>query len=92
MLTAMEPRVFGVQITEGTTTTSHRVAVSDGILDLVATDPDDGALQERLVRESIKFLLDREPATEILDHFSLDDITRYFPSYRDEISNRMSMH
>ena len=86
----MEPRTYGVVTTEGTTTTSHRVHLTDGILESVAPDPDDANVQEVLVRESIKFLLERETAAEILPEFSLDDITRYFPEYPEEIRSRMA--
>jgi hypothetical protein len=34
---------------------------------------------ERVVLESFRFLLEREPATSILRQFSLSDISRYFP-------------
>lgn len=45
--------------------------------------PDDvGAPEEAaLVRESFRFLLEREPASSILPEFSLDVIGRYFPEY-----------
>jgi hypothetical protein len=36
---------------------------------------------ERVVRESFRFPLGREPASSILSRFSLSDITRYFPEY-----------
>jgi len=88
-ITQMEPRVFGVVTTEGQTTTTHRVIVSDQILGSLDADMDDTAAQEALVRESVKFLLEREPAEEILDEFSLDEITNYFPEYPDEIRARM---
>jgi hypothetical protein len=34
---------------------------------------------ERVVRESFRFLLEREPASSILPKFSLDVIPTYFP-------------
>jgi hypothetical protein len=34
---------------------------------------------ERVVLESSRLLLEREPATSILGHFSLSDTSRYFP-------------
>jgi hypothetical protein len=45
---------------------------------------------ERLVRESFAFLLEREPAGSILPSFSLDVITRYFRSIPGEIRRRLS--
>jgi hypothetical protein len=38
-----------------------------------------------VVRESFRFLLEREPAQEILDEFSLDDIPRYYRQYREKL-------
>ena len=85
-ITAMEPGQFGVQVTEGDTTTSHRVRVPEAMLDdLNMADVD----QERLVRESFEFLLAREPATSILQEFALDRIASYFPEYFDEIRLRI---
>jgi hypothetical protein len=45
---------------------------------------------ERVVRESFRFLLEREPATSILRQFSLSDISRYFPEYPSELARRLS--
>ena len=45
---------------------------------------------ERIVRESFRFLLEREPATSILSQFSLSDISRYFPEYPSELERRLS--
>ena len=85
-ITAMEPGRYGVQVTEGDTTTSHRVAVPDALLDdlgLHDVDP------ELVVRETFGFLLDREPATSILDDFSLDQVPGFFPDYYDELRSRL---
>jgi hypothetical protein len=87
VVTPMEQGAFGVQVTEGTTTTSHRVTVPEDLLDDLALPADDG---ERLVHESFAFLLEREPATSILTEFPLTAIERYFPEYRDEIGRRLS--
>jgi hypothetical protein len=86
-ITAMGPHEYGVQITEGDTTTSHQVTVPEGLLDdLGLVDVD----EERVVRESIAFLLEREPATSIMDEFSLNVISRYFPEYSEELTRRLS--
>ncbi len=83
----MGPHQFGVQITEGDTTTSHEVTVPQALLDdLGLVDVD----EERVVRESIEFLLEREPATSIMQEFSLDVISRFFPEYSEELSRRLS--
>lgn len=83
----MAPGEFGVEVTEGHEVTGHRVRVPEGFLDdlLLA-----GAEQEAVVRESFEFLLEREPATSILREFSLDEITRFFPEYPDELRRRLA--
>jgi hypothetical protein len=70
----------------GATETVHRVT-------LRATDrqrlsrPDISA--ERLIEESFRFLLEREPNTAILSSFDLPQISRYFPEYKEEIGRRL---
>lgn len=85
-VTPMGPGEFGVQVREGDNTTSHRVTVSDELLDELAIPDVD---QERLVEESFAFLLEREPATSILEEFPLTTISRYFPEYHDELRSRL---
>ena len=43
----------------------------------------------RVVRASVEFLLEREPASSIMSEFSLDVIGRYFPEYEDELPRRL---
>ncbi len=86
-ITPLEPDHFGVQISEGDTTTSHRVRIPPAMVDDLAlgdVEPD------VLVRESFGFLLDREPATAILSEFALDDIAKHFPEYYDELRRRLN--
>jgi len=49
------------------------------------TDP------ERLIEESFKFLLEREPKEAILNRFDLTVISHYFPEYEEEIKNRLRL-
>ena len=86
-VTAMGPGQFGVQVREGDTTTSHQVTVPDELLDELGLPDVD---QEELVEESFAFLLEREPATSILEEFPLTTISRYFPEYPDELRSRLS--
>jgi hypothetical protein len=86
LITPMEPGRYGVQVTEGDTTTSHRVEVPRSMLEdqlLTEADP------ELVVRESFEFLLERERATSILPEFSLADIAGYFPDYYGELRRRL---
>jgi len=85
-VTSMAPGEFGVEVTEGTQTTGHKVRIPDSFLDdMLLADAD----QETIVRESFAFLLEREPSTAILPEFSLTDIARYFPEYPEELRRRM---
>lgn len=87
-ITPMEPEAFGVQLTEAQgVETSHRVHVPAGYvgdLGLSNVQP------ENLVRETLLFLLEREPATAIRSEFALPDVESYFPEYRDEIVSRVT--
>ncbi len=86
-VTAMEPLHFGVQVTEGDLTTSHRVRVPSSMLDDLGLTEDDAPV---VVRETIGFLLEREPATSIMREFSLEDVSRFFPDYLDELTARLA--
>jgi hypothetical protein len=78
-------REFEVQVSDGGRRTTHRVAVP-GSLGEVELPADD---LEPVVRESFRFLLEREPASSILSRFSLSDITGYFPEYPSELARRL---
>ena len=49
----------------------------------------EGAALERLLEESFRFLLEREPNTSIMTSFSLPLIGRYFPEFEEEIRARL---
>ena len=85
-VTPMDDRHFGVELREGDVTTSHKVAVPPEMVeDLGLTDVD----PDVLVRESMAFLLEREPATSIMSEFALSDIQGFFDDYYDELSRRV---
>ena len=81
------PREFRVQVREGEHVTTHQVTVPDRLGEGLELRDDD---LERVVRESFRFLLERERPTSILAQFSLGDISRYFPEYPDELARRLS--
>jgi len=77
---------FQVTVREGRGETRHRVTLQKpDYEDLVG----DKASPEALVRESFRFLLEREPKESILRSFDLMVIGRYFPEYRREIVKRL---
>jgi hypothetical protein len=86
-ISQVAPREFRVQVHEGERATTHRVTVPDRLGEALELRDDD---LERVVRESFRFLLERERATSILAQFSLGDISRYFPEYPNELARRLS--
>src|SRR5690349_14355547 len=70
--------------------THHRVRVDDQVLDdlgIVNADRED---EEALVKESIEFLLEREPATSIGDSIELSDLSSRYPDYLTDIPTRLA--
>ncbi len=86
-ITPVAPRVFRVEVRQGQRETTHQVTAPERLGDGVQLRQDD---LERVVRESFRFLLEREPVTSILRQFSLSDISRYFPEYPSELQRRLS--
>jgi hypothetical protein len=66
----------------------HLVTVSRGELALLAPGEWEPT---RLVEESFRFLLEREPASAILRKFAVSDIKRYFPDYPDQMAVRLGL-
>jgi hypothetical protein len=88
-VTALGPALFGVQISDGKTKTSHRVQVPADLRERLGLGDDGEPDGADLVRQSFGFLLEREPPTSILREFSLHDIAKYFPEYYDELGSRL---
>ncbi len=83
---ALDEGVYGVELRDGETTSNHRVRVPPKMIDGLGLDDVD---PEVVVRESMSFLLEREPPSSILPEFSLTDIPRYFADYYDELGARL---
>jgi hypothetical protein len=79
-------QTYGVTV-HSQRTTRHRVVVTAGDCDRFAPA---GVSIERLLEESFRFLLEREPNTSILSAFDLPLIGNYFPEYPSEIFRRLS--
>jgi hypothetical protein len=86
-ISPLAPRLFRVEVRQGQRETTHQVTVPERLGEALELGEDD---LERVVRESFRFLLEREPATSILRQFSLGDISRYFPEYPSELARRLS--
>jgi len=76
---------FAVEVRDGTVTTSHTVTVPPALTEALRWPQ---GHERELVESSFDFLLDREPATQILRRFSLDVIGDYFPDYAREMTRR----
>lgn len=77
---------FDVSVREGEEQTRHTVSLSKADYDRLT---DGEASVEALVRESFRFLLEREPKESILRSFDLTVISRYFPEYERTIKKRL---
>ena len=78
-----------VTIDDGHGTSTHDVtAATEDATDLAAAA--DAADVERLVYETIAFLLEREPKESILRSFDITVVGRYFPEFDHEIRSRLA--
>jgi hypothetical protein len=77
---------YRVEVSEGRSRTTHEVtATMDAVQRFGA-----GASAERLLEESFRFLLEREPKESILQSFEIGVIARYFPEYPAQIARRLA--
>ena len=77
---------YVVEVREGGSSTRHTVTVGEPARQRFGGD----APAERLLDESFRFLLEREPKEAILRRFEISVIGRYFPEYEAEIQRRVS--
>jgi hypothetical protein len=83
----MAAHEYGVEISEGGVVTGHRVRVDDQLVDdLGIVDLD----EQRLVEETIAFLLERLPAAAIDRELGLDAVADRFDDYLPEIRARLT--
>jgi len=81
----LEGEEWEVTVAAGVTT-QHRVHVTKSDLERFGG----GASTEDLLRESFRFLLEREPNTSILGSFDLPVISSYFSDYETAIRQRLA--
>ena len=79
-ITPMGQHRYRVTVGGSGVTTVHDVVVPQSLIADLGIEPGSGA-EERLVRISFSFLLERERPQSILPRFELDVIGRYFPEY-----------
>jgi len=78
---------FQVRVTEGTSSTSHRVTLKRADYERLAGGK---IAPGEVVRRSFQFLLENEPKESILARFDLTVIGRYFPHFEGEIKRRLA--
>src|SRR3954451_14407933 len=91
------PHEYAVQISEDSPhgnappalSTNHLVRVDDQVLDDLGIVDADQSDEEQIVRESVEFLLEREPPTAIGDTFDLSDVTARHRDYLSEVATRL---
>lgn len=80
---------FHVQLTSSNgSQTNHYVSLNEQYYKQLTSG---AVMAEHLIRESFRFLLEREPQQAILETFELPIISRYFPEYETAIKSRI-MH
>ena len=75
---------FDVTVKEGNSQTRHQVTMNEMTYRKLAGEE---SSPERLIEAAFEFLLEREPKESILSRFDVTVISRYFPSFEDEIAN-----
>ena len=78
-----------VTIDEGQGTNDHEVTVATEQATHLAAATDGHEVQ-RLVYETMAFLLEREPKESILRAFDITVVGRYFPEFEHEIRSRLA--
>jgi hypothetical protein len=77
---------YTVTLRDAGNTTRHEISVPRTLTTELGLGPDD---DERLVRASFEFLLERERPASILSRFDLDIIGHYFPEYVATVRHRI---
>ena len=83
-VTGLGPGRWRVEV-RGASRTLHEVTIPEGYLEKLGV----AAKPERVLEESFRFLLEREPNTSILPAFALPVIASYFPEYERELPRRL---
>lgn len=86
LVTSLGSDLYRVEVRDTESTTVHDVTVTPA--DLASFGQ--GREARRLLEESFRFLLEREPKEAILPRFELPVIARYFPDYPAAIRRRLT--
>jgi len=77
----IEHGFYDVVVDSFTTARSFRVTLGDETFEHLGA----GRTHEELIRDSFRFLLEREPKESILEEFDIEDIKKYYPEFEEEI-------
>lgn len=86
-VTTLDDEHFGVAVTEGTTTTHHTVVLPWTAVDEIGVLD---AVPATVVRETVAFLFDREPATALWPEFPVTEAADRFPDFYEELRTRLA--
>jgi hypothetical protein len=78
---------YSVSLNADGVSTDHEVGVPPDLLSALGLGSGD---EQRLVRASFEFLLEREGPESILGRFDLDVIGRYFPDYVTAVAEKLA--
>lgn len=74
--------VFDVEVDESDSASRHTVSLTRETFKRLARSSEEPA---DFLRRAVEFLLKRESKESILSSFDVEDITRYFPEFEEEI-------
>jgi len=77
-----DPLEFDVLVSNGNGETRHRVTMARENCERLTRGT---CTPGRCIEAAFRFLLDREPKEEILAHFDVTVISRYFPEFEKEL-------
>ncbi|MDA1334507.1 MAG: hypothetical protein O2794_00630 [bacterium] len=77
----LSPGTYEVLVDNFVSTSSHQVQLKDETYEKLGN----GRSKEDFIRDSFRFLLEREPKENILKEFDMSVISTYFPEYESEI-------
>ena len=73
--------LYDVVVDSFTTARSFRVTLNDETYEYLGA----GRTREEFIRDSFRFLLEREPKESILKEFNIENIKKYYPEFGKEI-------
>lgn len=79
---------YKVTVSQGATQTQHLINLNKADYMRVTNR---FITPEKLIEKSFEFLLENEPIESILSEFDFNDISRYFPYFKQDIQKRIGV-